>query len=189
MRRITKPYSARTDGAVAAPTAGLHFTESLLAALQARRGVGRVTVTLHVGAGTFPADARRRYLAPHRIHAERGEIHGRRRGPPSTPRGGPAAASWPWGTTSLRLLENGDGGRRRDAGFRPARPIFFCDPGTPIRSADMLLTNFHLPRSTLFMLVCAFAGTARMKAAYAACNHGGIPFYSYGDASLLRPRA
>ena len=172
---------ARERGAVAAPTAGLHFTDRLLEAL-AGRGVGHAFVTLHVGAGTFlPVRAER--VADHRMHAETGvvtpetaqRINGARAA------GGRIVAV---GTTSLRLLEScaDDGGRVRP--FAGETDIFIV-PGTPIRSADLLLTNFHLPRSTLFMLVCAFAGTARMKAAYAHAVASGYRFYSYGDACLL----
>jgi len=172
---------ARERGAVAAPTAGLHFTDRLLEAL-AGRGVGHAFVTLHVGAGTFlPVRAER--VADHRMHAETGvvtpetaqRINGARAA------GGRIVAV---GTTSLRLLEScaDDGGRVRP--FAGETDIFIV-PGTPIRSADLLLTNFHLPRSTLFMLVCAFAGTERMKAAYAHAVAGGYRFYSYGDACLL----
>ena len=172
---------ARERGAVAAPTAGLHFTDRLLEAL-AGRGVGHAFVTLHVGAGTFlPVRAER--VADHRMHAETGivtpetaqRINGARAA------GGRIVAV---GTTSLRLLESctDDGGRVRP--FTGETDIFIV-PGTPIRSADLLLTNFHLPRSTLFMLVCAFAGTARMKAAYAHAVASGYRFYSYGDACLL----
>ncbi|GBQ63783.1 S-adenosylmethionine:tRNA ribosyltransferase-isomerase [Ameyamaea chiangmaiensis NBRC 103196] len=168
-------------GAVAAPTAGLHFTPELLAALEAR-GVHRQTVTLHVGAGTF-LPMRSERISEHRMHAERGvitsevasAINATRR------RGGRIVAV---GTTSLRLLESAvdeDGVVHPYAG----ETAIFITPGFRFRATDMLMTNFHLPRSTLFMLVCAFAGEARMKAAYAHAIAQGYRFYSYGDACLL----
>jgi len=168
-------------GAVAAPTAGLHFTERLLDAL-AGRGIGHVFVTLHVGAGTFlPVKAER--VADHRMHAETGTVPAEtaQRIEDARAGGGRIVAV---GTTSLRLLEScvDESGRVRP--FAGETDIFIV-PGSPLRSADLLLTNFHLPRSTLFMLVCAFAGTARMKAAYAHAVERGYRFYSYGDACLL----
>ena len=172
---------ARADGAVAAPTAGLHFTDALLAALQAQ-GVGRVAVTLHVGAGTF-LPMRDDDISRHRIHAERGEITPETAAVINATRaaGGRIVCV---GTTSLRLLETATTAAGETLPFSGETEIFLR-PGTPIRSADMLLTNFHLPRSTLFMLVCAFAGTDRMKAAYAHAIEAGYRFYSYGDATLL----
>ena len=172
---------ARARGAVAAPTAGLHFTERLLEALAAR-GVGHVFVTLHVGAGTFlPVKAD--LVADHRMHAETGTVPAEtaQRINDARMAGGRIVAV---GTTSLRLLETctDTGGTVRP--FTGDTHIFIV-PGSPVRSADLLLTNFHLPRSTLFMLVCAFAGTARMKAAYAHAVERGYRFYSYGDACLL----
>jgi S-adenosylmethionine:tRNA ribosyltransferase-isomerase len=172
---------ARRDGAVAAPTAGLHFTPALLDALTAR-GVGRAAVTLHVGAGTF-LPLRDDDISKHKIHAERGEIgdaaasaiNGARR------EGGRIVAV---GTTSLRLLESATDDAGVTHAFSGDTDIFIT-PGTTIRGADLLLTNFHLPRSTLFMLVCAFAGIERMRAAYAHAIDAGYRFYSYGDASLL----
>ncbi len=176
---------ARVDGAVAAPTAGLHFTPRLLDALAAH-GVRRTAVTLHVGAGTF-LPVRSDDLAGHRIHAERGvvsadaaaEINEVRRA------SGRVVAV---GTTSLRLLEtatDADGVVRPFAGDTD----LFILPGHRFHAVDRLLTNFHLPRSTLFMLVCAFAGTARMQQAYAHAIAAGYRFYSYGDACLLEPGA
>ena len=170
-------FAAR-DGAVAAPTAGLHFTPALLAALAAR-GVARVTVTLHVGAGTF-LPLRGEDVEAHRLHAERGEITAHVAAAINAAPGRIVAA----GTTSLRLLESAvaaDGTIRPFAG----ETDLFIRPGHRFRTADLLLTNFHLPRSTLFMLVCAFAGTERMRAAYAHAIAAGYRFYSYGDASLL----
>ena len=172
---------ARHDGAVAAPTAGLHFTESLLAALDAR-GVQRATVTLHVGAGTF-LPMRHERVEDHDIHAERGEITAAAASAiaATRARGGRVIAC---GTTTLRLLESAAAGEGRVLPFSGATRLFIL-PGFRFQVADMLLTNFHLPRSTLFMLACAFAGTERMKRAYAHAISTGYRFYSYGDASLL----
>ncbi len=172
---------AQAEGAVAAPTAGLHFTPALLAALAAR-GVGRVSLTLHVGAGTF-LPMRHEDVAQHRIHAEAGTLSPAAAACINQARaaGGRIVAV---GTTSLRLLETAVDARGTVAPFAGDTDIFIL-PGRPIRGADLLLTNFHLPRSTLFMLVCAFAGTARMKAAYAHAITDGYRFYSYGDACLL----
>ena len=168
-------------GSVAAPTAGLHFTPALLGQLR-ERGVGCATITLHVGAGTF-LPVRTEEVAAHRMHAERGQIgvtaaaaiNGTRAA------GGRILAV---GTTTLRLLESATGPDGTIMPFAGETSIFIT-PGTTIRSADMLLTNFHLPRSTLFMLVCAFSGTERMKTAYAHAIATGYRFYSYGDATLL----
>jgi S-adenosylmethionine:tRNA ribosyltransferase-isomerase len=174
---------AREAGAVAAPTAGLHFTPELLAAMD-EAGIGRATITLHVGAGTF-LPLRGETVAEHRIHAERGHI-----APETADRlnavrrnGGRVVAV---GTTSLRLLEAAS----RADGIHPfvGETDIFILPGHRFRGVDALITNFHLPRSTLFMLVCAFAGQARMRAAYAHAIASGYRFYSYGDASLLEPR-
>uniref|UniRef100_UPI0038B49DEC tRNA preQ1(34) S-adenosylmethionine ribosyltransferase-isomerase QueA n=1 Tax=Siccirubricoccus phaeus TaxID=2595053 RepID=UPI0038B49DEC len=171
---------ARHPGAVAAPTASLHFTPALMQALRARE-VGLATVTLHVGAGTF-LPLRAEDPRQHKLHAEWGEItpdaaeaiNATRR------RGGRIIAI---GTTALRLLESA----ASDQGILPFRGLtdIFLLPGHRFRSADALLTNFHLPRSTLFMLVSGFAGTARMRDAYAHAIAQGYRFYSYGDASLL----
>lgn len=166
---------ARAEGAVAAPTAGLHFTPELLAALVAA-GVARTTVTLHVGAGTFlPV---RGDPAAHRMHAERGEVT---EAAAAAIRA--AARVVAVGTTTLRLLESAAG----PYGMAPFRgdTSIFIRPGHRFRSAHRLMTNFHLPRSTLFMLVCAFAGTDRMRGAYAHAIAAGYRFFSYGDASLL----
>jgi S-adenosylmethionine:tRNA ribosyltransferase-isomerase len=172
---------ARREGAVAAPTAGLHFTPALLDALAAR-GIGRVTLTLHVGAGTF-LPVRTDDVSAHRMHPERGELspEAATRIEAARAEGGRILAV---GTTSLRLLETAaaaDGTVRPFAG----ETDLFILPGFRFRAADLLLTNFHLPRSTLFMLVCAFAGTERMRAAYAHAVAAGYRFYSYGDACLL----
>jgi S-adenosylmethionine:tRNA ribosyltransferase-isomerase len=168
-------YAAQ-EGAVAAPTAGLHFTDELFATLAAR-GIGRETVTLHVGAGTFlPVKAED--TRDHRMHAEWGEVSA-----DVARRLNDARRVVAVGTTSLRLLETA----AADGIIKPfsGSTEIFITPGYRFRAVDLLLTNFHLPRSTLFMLVCAFAGTERMKAAYAHAIAQGYRFYSYGDASLL----
>jgi S-adenosylmethionine:tRNA ribosyltransferase-isomerase len=141
-----------------------------------------VTLTLHVGAGTFlpvRADA----VEAHKLHAERGILSAAVASRINAARanGGRIVAV---GTTSLRLLESACDGDGTIHPFDGETEIFIL-PGDPIRSADLLLTNFHLPRSTLFMLVCAFAGTGRMKRAYAHAIAAGYRFYSYGDATLL----
>jgi S-adenosylmethionine:tRNA ribosyltransferase-isomerase len=176
---------AEHDGAVAAPTAGLHFTERLLQRLAAR-GIGRVTLTLHVGAGTF-LPVRAESVAAHTLHAERGILTADTadRINETRARGGRIVAV---GTTSLRLLESACDARGTVHPFDGETEIFIL-PGDPIRSADLLLTNFHLPRSTLFMLVCAFAGTETMKRAYAHAIDAKYRFYSYGDATLLHRNA
>ena len=172
---------AEPSGAVAAPTAGLHFTPELLAALDAA-GVGRATVTLHVGAGTF-LPMRADTLDAHHLHSERGVVSEAAAAAISRARsgGGRIVAV---GTTTLRLLESATG---PDGVTRPfaGETNLFVRPGYAFRCVDLLLTNFHLPRSTLFVLVCAFAGMARMQAAYAHAIEAGYRFYSYGDASLL----
>jgi S-adenosylmethionine:tRNA ribosyltransferase-isomerase len=176
-------FAARA-GAVAAPTAGLHFTPSLLDALAAR-GVGHVTVTLHVGAGTF-LPVRAESVAAHRMHAERGAItHEAAEAINAARRAGGRVVAV--GTTSLRLLESAAGDDGVNA-FDGETDLFIL-PGHRFRAVDLLMTNFHLPRSTLFMLVCAFAGTARMRAAYAHAIAAGYRFYSYGDACLLERAA
>ena len=174
---------ARHEGAVAAPTAGLHFTPALLAALEAR-GISRTTLTLHVGAGTF-LPMRVENVAEHRMHAERGEISEAAASAISATRqaGGRIVAV---GTTSVRLLETA---AADDGTIRPwsGRTSIFITPGHSFRAVDVMLTNFHLPRSTLFMLVCAFMGMERMRAAYAHAIAGNYRFFSYGDACLLDP--
>jgi S-adenosylmethionine:tRNA ribosyltransferase-isomerase len=172
---------AREEGAVAAPTAGLHFTPKLFEALD-RRGIGRAFVTLHVGAGTFlPVKADD--TAGHRMHAESGAIPAETAAAVNATRarGGRVVAV---GTTSLRLIETAaseDGSLPAWAG---ATDIFIT-PGYRFRTVDALMTNFHLPRSTLFMLVSAFSGLETMRADYAHAIESGYRFYSYGDASLL----
>jgi S-adenosylmethionine:tRNA ribosyltransferase-isomerase len=181
-RRDYQTVFAAVDGAVAAPTAGLHFTPELMAALEAR-GVSRHFVTLHVGAGTFlPVKADD--TADHKMHFETGEIsaHTATALNEARARGGRIVAV---GTTSLRLLETAARGGELQP-FTGATDIFIT-PGYRFRAVDILMTNFHLPRSTLFMLVSAFAGLERMKAAYAHAIDEGYRFYSYGDASLLFP--
>jgi S-adenosylmethionine:tRNA ribosyltransferase-isomerase len=173
-------YAAH-DGAVAAPTAGLHFTELLMQKL-ADRGVTFERVTLHVGAGTFlPVKAED--TADHVMHPEWGEIDQAttERINAAKDRGGRIVAV---GTTSLRLLESAARATGRVAAFSGDTSIFIT-PGFRFRTADLLLTNFHLPRSTLFMLVSAFAGLERMQVAYAHAIETGYRFYSYGDATLL----
>jgi S-adenosylmethionine:tRNA ribosyltransferase-isomerase len=172
---------AQEDGSVAAPTAGLHFTPELLARL-AEAGVATERVTLHVGAGTFlPVKTER--LAEHRMHAEWGEIDAATAERLNAARaaGGRIVCV---GTTSLRLLETATG---EDGMVRPflGETDIFITPGYRFRAADGLMTNFHLPKSTLFVLVCAFAGTQTMQAAYAHAIAAGYRFYSYGDGSLL----
>ncbi len=172
---------ATSEGAVAAPTAGLHFTPALEAALRAH-GVGIQRLTLHVGAGTFlpvkAVDA-----ADHRMHAEWGSISSPTADALNAARqsGGRIVAV---GTTSLRLLESA---ARDDGLIAPfeAETSIFITPGYRFRAVDVLLTNFHLPRSTLFMLVSAFSGLDTMKRAYAHAIAAGYRFYSYGDACLL----
>lgn len=172
---------ARTPGAVAAPTAGLHFDEALFAALD-RRGVGRAFVTLHVGAGTF-LPVQSEDLAQHRMHTEWYTL------PQATvdaiaatrAAGGRVVAV---GTTSLRALESA---ARAPGGLAagPAETALFITPGYRFRVVDRLVTNFHLPRSTLLMLVSAFAGFGPMRAAYAHAIAQRYRFFSYGDALLL----
>jgi S-adenosylmethionine:tRNA ribosyltransferase-isomerase len=171
---------ASESGAVAAPTAGLHFTPNLMKQLQGA-GIGSEFVTLHVGAGTFlPVKADD--TADHKMHAEWGEVSFdvATRLQAARARGGRVIAV---GTTSLRLLES--------AGLNvwSGHTSIFITPGYKFRAVDGLVTNFHLPRSTLFMLVCAFVGTDVMKAAYAHAIQNNYRFYSYGDASLLWPPA
>ena len=174
---------ARESGAVAAPTAALHFTGRLIAALD-ERGVKRETLTLHVGAGTFlPVKADD--TADHRMHAEWGRIEQAAADRLNAARasGGRLIAV---GTTSLRLLESAvdEGGTIQP--FEGDTAIFIT-PGYRFRAVDGLMTNFHLPRSTLFMLVSALMGLDTMKAAYAHAIERGYRFYSYGDGSLLLP--
>ena len=175
-------YACR-PGAVAAPTAGLHFDESLLAGL-AERGVRTASVTLHVGGGTF-LPVRSGRVEEHRMEPEWGVV-GRQaaaRVAETRRAGGRVVAV---GTTTLRLLEAAARGTPDVAPFEGDTDLFIY-PGFAFRAVDALLTNFHLPRSTLFMLVCAFMGTGRMQAAYRHAVASGYRFFSYGDASFLLP--
>ncbi len=174
---------ATRPGAVAAPTASLHFDAALLAALAAR-GVAETRLTLHVGAGTF-LPVKVEDIDAHRMHAEWGEI-------------APAAADAvdatlaaggrviPVGTTALRLLETAATAPGRSPPGRGETDIFIR-PGHRFRIADGLMTNFHLPKSTLLMLVSALMGTERIRAIYAHAIAHRYRFFSYGDASLLLP--
>ncbi|GMG83331.1 tRNA preQ1(34) S-adenosylmethionine ribosyltransferase-isomerase QueA [Paralimibaculum aggregatum] len=182
-REDYQPVLARREGAVAAPTASLHFDEPLLAALDAA-GIGRAVLTLHVGPGTFlPVTASR--IEEHRMHAEWGEITPDTAAAINAARaaGGRVIAV---GTTVLRLLESAADARGRIRPFIGETDIFL-HPGVTIRSVDGLMTNFHLPRSTLFMLTAALMGTERMQAIYAHAIAACYRFYSYGDSSLLLP--
>ncbi|MEX1147221.1 MAG: S-adenosylmethionine:tRNA ribosyltransferase-isomerase, partial [Sphingomonadales bacterium] len=173
-------FSTR-EGAVAAPTAGLHFTPALLSAI-AVRGVLDTRVTLHVGAGTF-LPVKVDDTTAHRMHSEWGEITAETAEALNAARaaGGRIVAV---GTTALRLLESAadEGGVIHP--FRGDTDIFIT-PGYRFRAVDVLMTNFHLPRSTLFMLVSAFSGLEAMKRAYAHAVDADYRFYSYGDACLL----
>jgi S-adenosylmethionine:tRNA ribosyltransferase-isomerase len=174
-------FYAQEDGAVAAPTAGLHFTRELFEQLT-DRGVWCMRVTLHVGAGTFlPVKADD--TADHRMHPEGGTVSRETADAVNAVRaaGGRVVAV---GSTSLRLLESATD----DAGVvRPfsGETSLFITPGYRFRAVDVMMTNFHLPRSTLFMLVSAFCGLDRMKRAYAHAIAAGYRFYSYGDACLM----
>ena len=172
---------ADREGAVAAPTAGLHFTPALFAALDAA-GIERHFVTLHVGAGTFlPVKADD--TADHKMHAEIGEISAETAAALNAvrARGGRIVSV---GTTSLRLMESAASADGQLAAWTGPTAIFIT-PGYRFRFVDVLMTNFHLPRSTLFMLVSAFAGLDTMRAAYRHAIDTSYRFYSYGDASLL----
>lgn len=174
---------AREKGAVAAPTAALHFTPELMAGLAAR-GVGHETLTLHVGAGTFlPVKADD--TNDHQMHAEWGRIDAATADRLNAVRGvgGRVIAV---GTTSLRLLESAAGDDRIIRPFEGDTSIFIT-PGYRFKAIDGLMTNFHLPKSTLFMLVSALMGLEQMQAAYAHAIANGYRFYSYGDSSLLVP--
>ncbi|MGZ5849922.1 MAG: S-adenosylmethionine:tRNA ribosyltransferase-isomerase, partial [Methyloceanibacter sp.] len=172
---------AREEGAVAAPTAGLHFTQSLLKALEAR-GIGCHWVTLHVGPGTF-LPVRAEDTKDYVMHAEKGFVSGATADALNTvkARGSRIVAV---GTTSLRLLESATGD---DGKLRPftGQTSLFITPGYRFAFVDRLLTNFHLPRSTLFILVAAFSGLDVMREAYAHAVQANYRFYSYGDACLL----
>ena len=174
---------ARAEGAVAAPTAGLHFTPALLDALQAA-GIGRTAVTLHVGPGTF-LPIKTDDIRAHRMHAERAALTDQAASAINAARaaGGRVVAV---GSTALRTLESAAGAD----GFLPAfdgDTSLFITPGYRFKSVDVLMTNFHLPRSTLFVLVAAFGGLARMRAAYEHAIRAEYRFFSYGDACLIEP--
>ena len=174
---------AREEGAVAAPTAALHFTPDLIEALDAR-GIARETLTLHVGAGTF-LPVKVNDTAEHKMHAEWGRID------EATAERLNAARRWGGrlisvGTTSLRLLESAADNSGQIQPFEGDTAIFIT-PGYRFKAIDGLITNFHLPKSTLFMLVSALMGLDVMKAAYAHAIEEGYRFYSYGDGSLLLP--
>ena len=172
---------ARDDGAVAAPTAGLHFTPELFERLDAR-GIERHFVTLHVGAGTFlPVKAED--TTDHKMHHERGVVSFETASALNDvkERGGRIVSV---GTTSLRLMESACDDKGRLQAWEGATDIFIT-PGYDFRFVDMLMTNFHLPKSTLMMLVSAFSGLETMQAAYAHAIGNNYRFYSYGDASLL----
>ncbi|WP_265571144.1 tRNA preQ1(34) S-adenosylmethionine ribosyltransferase-isomerase QueA [Sphingomicrobium nitratireducens] len=174
---------AREDGAVAAPTASLHFTDRLVEAIDAR-GIARETLTLHVGAGTF-LPVKVDDTSDHKMHAEWGRIDAvtASRLNAARAKGGRLIAV---GTTALRLLESA---ADEDGTIRPFEgdTDIFITPGYRFRAVGGLMTNFHLPRSTLFMLVSALMGLDTMRAAYAHAIEEGYRFYSYGDGSLLIP--
>jgi S-adenosylmethionine:tRNA ribosyltransferase-isomerase len=182
-RRYQTVFAAK-PGAAAAPTAALHFDEAVLAALR-ERGVGSASVTLHVGAGTFQP-VRTENLAEHRMHSEWFEV------PQATvdavaatqARGGRVVSV---GTTTLRALESAALGGGLQAGSRDTD--IFITPGFPFRVVDVLVTNFHLPKSTLLMLVSAFAGYEQVMALYPHAIAQRYRFFSYGDAMLLARQA
>ena len=172
---------AAEQGAVAAPTAGLHFSEEVLAALDAR-GITRTSITLHVGLGTF-APVRAESLDDIALHEER--YHVSAECAALVESGRPIVAV---GTTVVRALESAATGKKT-VRVGPGRTSIFISPGYEFKIVDTLLTNFHLPKSTLLMLVSAFAGYERMMAAYEHAVTAGYRFYSYGDAMLLAPAA
>ncbi|MGD9918295.1 MAG: tRNA preQ1(34) S-adenosylmethionine ribosyltransferase-isomerase QueA [Paenirhodobacter sp.] len=174
---------ARHSGAVAAPTASLHFTRPLLEAIHAK-GVGFTEVTLHVGAGTF-LPVKVEDVTTHKMHSEWGEVSAQA----AEEINATVAAGGriiPVGTTALRLIESAAVGQGRIAPFRGTTEIFIY-PGFRFQLTDALMTNFHLPKSTLLMLVSALMGAARIKAVYAHALAENYRFFSYGDASLLIP--
>jgi S-adenosylmethionine:tRNA ribosyltransferase-isomerase len=181
-QRYQTVFAAR-PGAVAAPTASLHFDDAVLAALQAR-GVRRASVTLHVGAGTFQP-VRSENLAEHRMHSEWFEVSADTVAAIQETRaaGGRIVAA---GTTTLRALESAAVGGRLEAGARDTD--IFITPGFEFRVVDLLVTNFHLPKSTLLMLVSAFSGYEHVKALYRHAVEARYRFFSYGDAMLLQRR-
>jgi S-adenosylmethionine:tRNA ribosyltransferase-isomerase len=172
---------AQQNGAVAAPTAGLHFTPELMAALAAKN-ITTAQVTLHVGAGTF-LPVRTDNLAEHKMHAERGFISPQAAAAINTAKAA-GRRIIPIGTTALRLIESAASTDGIIHPFDNETDIFIL-PGYKFKIADLLFTNFHLPHSTLLMLVSAFAGIERIRAAYAYAIAANYRFYSYGDACLL----
>ncbi|HWM48577.1 MAG TPA: tRNA preQ1(34) S-adenosylmethionine ribosyltransferase-isomerase QueA [Xanthobacteraceae bacterium] len=176
---------AKIEGSVAAPTASLHFTDALVAALKAK-GVTMQTVTLHVGAGTF-LPVKVDDTAEHKMHAEWGSVSAQTAEALNAARaaGGRIVAV---GSTALRLIESA---AAEDGAIQPfeGETSIFITPGYRFKATDLMLTNFHLPKSTLFMLVSAFSGLDHMRAAYAHAIAEGYRFYSYGDACLLYPAA
>ncbi|MDE8349238.1 MAG: S-adenosylmethionine:tRNA ribosyltransferase-isomerase, partial [Acidocella sp.] len=172
---------AAHEGAVAAPTAGLHFTPALLEALAAR-GIASTRVTLHVGAGTF-LPVRVQNVTAHKMHAERGIVSAEAAAMMNTAKqnGGRIVAV---GTTALRLIESAAGDDGMVQPFVGETDIFIL-PGYKFKVADVLFTNFHLPHSTLLMLVSAFSGMPRIQSAYQYAIAHQYRFYSYGDACLL----
>ena len=174
---------ARREGAVAAPTAALHFTDGLMTALAAR-GIGSTLLTLHVGAGTF-LPVKVDDTADHVMHEELGVLTAEtaERIARTRAAGGRIVAV---GTTSLRLIESAAAADGTVKPFEGGTRLFIT-PGYRFKAVDRLMTNFHLPKSTLFMLVSAFAGLERMRAAYDHAARTGYRFYSYGDSSLLDP--
>lgn len=173
---------ARNTGAVAAPTASLHFDEGLLAALMAK-GVAFTHVTLHVGAGTF-LPVKVEDVTTHRMHAEWGEVTAAAAAEINATKAA-GGRIIPVGTTALRLIESAARAGRLEPWQGPTD--IFIYPGFRFQITDALMTNFHLPKSTLLMLVSALMGQDRIRAIYAHAVKGGYRFFSYGDASLLIP--
>ncbi|MEQ1652497.1 MAG: S-adenosylmethionine:tRNA ribosyltransferase-isomerase, partial [Hyphomicrobium sp.] len=180
-RKTYQTIYADKDGAVAAPTAGLHFTPELFAALEAH-GVSKHFVTLHVGAGTF-LPVKTDDTADHNMHSEWGSVSADTAAALNAvkARGGRIVCI---GTTSLRVLESA-ANAAGDVQAWTGDTAIFITPGYTFKCVDVLMTNFHLPRSTLFMLVSAFCGLGTMRAAYGHAIREGYRFYSYGDAGLL----
>ena len=174
---------ARESGAVAAPTASLHFDDALMAALDAG-GIDRTYVTLHVGAGTF-LPVKTDDISQHKMHSERGQITEQAAAEINATRAA-GGRIIPVGTTALRLIETAAAEPGGLAGWSGATDIFIT-PGFQFRAADALMTNFHLPKSTLMMLVSAFMGTERIRDIYDHAIANDYRFFSYGDSSLLLP--
>lgn len=173
---------AKYEGAVAAPTAGLHFTDRVFAALE-KKGVKKVFLTLHVGAGTF-LPVKVEDTDDHKMHAEYGIIHQQACDVINQAKAA-GKRIIAVGTTSLRLLETAADQQGILHPFTGETSIFIT-PGYKFKIIDYIITNFHLPKSTLFMLICAIAGTERMKNAYRHAMENGYHFYSYGDSSILK---